>query len=46
MRDLSIISAALIIVEERLSEEMNATDLADACYLSYSGLQKLFRYAF
>jgi len=38
-------SAALEIVEQRLCEPMNAADLAKACYLSYSGLQKLFGYA-
>ena len=46
MRDLTVLSAALEIVEGRLSEKMNAADLAEACYLSYSGLQKLFGYAF
>jgi len=39
-------SAALEIVEQRLCEPMNAADLAKACFLSYSGLQKLFGYAF
>jgi len=46
MRDLSVIAAALEIVEQRLCEPMNAADLAKACYYSYSGLQKLFGYAF
>ena len=46
MRDLAVITAALEIVEQRLCEKMNAADLASACYLSYSGLQKLFGYAF
>ena len=46
MRDISILSAALEIVEQRLCEPMNAADLAKACFLSYSGLQKLFGYAF
>jgi AraC family transcriptional regulator len=45
LRDLTTISAALEIVEQRLCEPMNAADLAAACYLSYSGLQKLFGYA-
>jgi len=38
--------AALEIVEQRLNEPMNAVDLAQACYSSCSGLQKLFAYAF
>ena len=46
MRDLTVMSAALEIVEQRLCEPMNAADLAKACFLSYSGLQKLFGYAF
>ena len=45
MRDLTTISAALEIVEQKLCEPMNAADLAAACFLSYSGLQKLFGYA-
>lgn len=46
MRDLTVVSAALEIIEQRLCEPMNAADLAKACFLSYSGLQKLFGYAF
>jgi len=46
MRDLTVIAAALEIVEEKLCEPMNAADLAKACFYSYSGLQKLFGYAF
>ena len=46
MRDVRVLTAALEIVEQRLCEPMNAEDLAKACYLSYSGLQKLFAYAF
>ena len=45
MRDLTTISAALEIVEKRLYEPMSVADLAKACYISYSGLQKLFGYA-
>ena len=45
MRDLTVIAASLEIVEQRLCEPMNAADLAAACFLSYSGLQKLFGYA-
>jgi len=46
LRDVTVLAAALEIVEQRLCEPMNAADLAKACFLSYSGLQKLFRYAF
>jgi AraC family transcriptional regulator len=46
LRDLRVLSAALEIVELRLGETMNAADLAKACYVSYSGLQKLFGYVF
>lgn len=46
MRDLTVVAAALEIIERRLCEPMNAGDLAEACYMSYSGLQKLFSYAF
>lgn len=46
MRNMTIITAALEIVEQRLNEPMNAADLAQACFVSYSGLQKLFSYAF
>ena len=45
LRNIVILTAALEIVEQRLCEPMNAADLADACFLSYSGLQKLFAYA-
>ena len=45
MRNIDILTAALEIVEQRLHEPMNAADLANACFLSYSGLQKLFTYA-
>lgn len=38
-------TAALEIIEQRLCEPMNAADLAKACFMSYSGLQKLFAYA-
>ncbi|MCL2371847.1 MAG: helix-turn-helix domain-containing protein [Defluviitaleaceae bacterium] len=45
MRNLTVLTAALEIVEQRLCEPMNAADLAEACFVSYSGLQKLFAYA-
>ena len=44
MRNIAVLTAALEIVEQRLCEPMNAADLANACFLSYSGLQKLFGY--
>ena len=46
MRDLTTMSAALEFIEQQLCEPMNSADLAYACFLSYSGLQKLFGYAF
>lgn len=46
MRNIMVLNAALSIVEARLTEPMSADDLARACYLSCSGLQKLFNYAF
>ena len=45
MRNVAVLTAALEIVEQRLCEPMNTTDLAKACFVSYSGLQKLFAYA-
>ena len=46
MRNITVLTAALEIVEQRLCEPMNAADLAKACFVSYSGLQKLFAYSF
>ena len=46
MRNLCALAAALELVEVNLCEQFTATDLAKACYLSVSGLQKLFDYAF
>lgn len=46
MRNIAVLSVALEIVEQRLCEPMNAADLAKDCFVSYSGLQKLFAYAF
>jgi AraC family transcriptional regulator len=46
LRNMTVLTAALEIVEQRLCEPMNAADLAKACFVSYSGLQKLFSYAF
>lgn len=45
MRNITVLTAALEIVEQRLCEPMNAADLAKICFVSYSGLQKLFAYA-
>jgi AraC family transcriptional regulator len=45
MRDITVLAAALGIIEGRIREPMNAADLAAACFMSYSGLQKLFGYA-
>lgn len=45
MRNITVLTAALEIVEGRLCEPLNAADLARACFVSYSGLQKLFAYA-
>lgn len=45
LRNITVLTAALEIVERQLKEPMNAADLAKACFVSYSGLQKLFSYA-
>lgn len=46
MRDLSVLTAALAVVEEKIEEPLDAEALAQSCFSSYSGLNKLFRYAF
>lgn len=46
MRDLSALITALDVVENNLCEEFTVEDLAKECYVSVSGLQKLFNYAF
>lgn len=46
MRNLYVLAAALDIVEDCLREPINVEDLAKKCYISVSGLQKLFGYAF
>ena len=46
MRNITVLTDALEIIEQRLCEPMNAANLAKACFVSYSGLQKLFAYAF
>ena len=46
MRNIAILGAALETVEERLRGPLSVRDVAEACYSSCSGLQKLFGYAF
>jgi len=46
MRNFAVLTAALEIVEQRLTEPMTAADLARSCYSSCSGLGKLFSDAF
>lgn len=46
MRNFSILSDALIFIEESLCEPITQEDIAKACFCSLSSLQKLFRYAF
>lgn len=46
MRDLSVLVTALEVVENNLCERFTVEDLAKECYVSVSGLQKLFSYVF
>ena len=46
MRDLSVLVTALDAVEKSLCEPFTVEDLANESYISVSGLQKLFSYAF
>lgn len=46
MRDLSVLVMALELVENNLCGRFTVEDLAKECYVSVSGLQKLFRYVF
>jgi AraC family transcriptional regulator len=46
VRDISILVTALNVIEENLCEQFTLDDLAKECYVSVSGLQKLFSYAF
>ena len=46
MRDLNMLTAALAVIEEKIGEPLDADALAHACFSSYSGLNKMFRYAF
>ncbi len=45
MRDLTVLVTVLDAVEKKLCEQCNVEDLAKECYISVSGLQKLFAYA-
>ena len=46
MRNLSVLVTALELVENNLRERITVEDLAKECYVSVSGLQKLFSYVF
>jgi len=46
VRNIFVLATALEIVEEKLYEQFTVKDLAKECYISVSGLQKLFNYAF
>jgi AraC family transcriptional regulator len=46
VRDLSVLVTALEVVENNLCERFTVEDLAKECYVSVSGLQKLFSYVF
>ena len=46
MRDLSVLVTALEVVENNLCKRFTVEDLARECYVSVSGLQKLFSYVF
>lgn len=46
MRDFAVLVRALDIVENNLRGHITVAELAGECYVSVSGLQKLFRYVF
>ena len=46
MRNLYVLALALDIAEENLRQPFGVEDLANNCFISVSGLQKLFKYAF
>jgi len=46
MKNLLVLATALEIVEDKLKEPLSVDDLASMCFISVSGLQKLFRYVF
>lgn len=45
MKRFYVLEDALQFIEENLENDFTQNDVADACYLSLSGLQKLFRFA-
>lgn len=46
MKNFCVLNDALDYIEAHLAEEINQQAMAEACCVSLSGLQKLFRYAF
>lgn len=45
MKSFYVLEDALRYIEENLENDFTQNDVADACYVSLSGLQKLFRFA-
>ncbi|MBQ8906223.1 MAG: helix-turn-helix domain-containing protein [Ruminococcus sp.] len=45
MKSFYVLEDALRFIEENLENDFTQNDVADACYISLSGLQKLFRFA-
>lgn len=45
MKNFEVLTEALAYIERNLEEDFTQQDVANACYVSLSGLQKLFRYA-
>lgn len=45
MKSFYVLEDALRYIEENLENDFTQNDVADACYISLSGLQKLFRFA-
>jgi AraC family transcriptional regulator len=46
MKNLLVLACALEAVEDRIQEPLSVEELAHSCYVSVSGLQKLFKYVF
>lgn len=46
MKNLLVLASALEVVEDKLKEPLSVEELAKSCYVSVSGLQKLFNYVF
>ena len=42
MKNFEVLTEALAYIEQNLEEEFTQQDVANACYVSLSGLQKLF----